>query len=107
MIEAQHLQRRDQNLRKAESTMQIQVHTENHIEGNAALTNQVENSLSGALDRFGPQIMRVEVYLNDLNGPKSGSRDIRCTLEARLAGSEPVAISHDAETLEQAIDGAT
>ena len=35
-----------------------------------------------------------------------GAKDERCLLEARLAGLQPLAVSHQATTLEQAVDGA-
>jgi ribosome-associated translation inhibitor RaiA len=31
---------------------------------------------------------------------------MRCLLEARLAGLQPVTVSHQAATMEQAVDGA-
>jgi hypothetical protein len=49
----------------------------------------------------------VEVHLSDENSDeKVGTDAKRCVLEARLAGRQPIAVSHQAATLEQAIDGA-
>jgi hypothetical protein len=48
----------------------------------------------------------VELHLSDENGKKSGVDDKRCLMEARLAGLAPIAVSHNAATLTQAIDGA-
>ena len=60
-----------------------------------------------ALDRFSEHITRVEVYLNDENSDKKpGINDIRCLLEVHLAGLQPIVVSHQAETLAQAVDGA-
>lgn len=86
--------------------MQIQVRTDNHIEGSEGLTRHIESELTGSLNRFGKQITRVEVHLADTNSHKSGEADKRCTVEARLAGHQPVAVNHSAPTLHQAIDGA-
>jgi ribosome-associated translation inhibitor RaiA len=59
------------------------------------------------LERFSDQVTRVEVHLSDENSDKkSGGADIRCLLEARLAGRQPVAVTDEAATLEQAVDGA-
>jgi hypothetical protein len=52
-------------------------------------------------------VTRVEVHLSDQNSDKKvGSVDIRCLLEARLAGHQPISVSDQAATLAQAVDGA-
>lgn len=87
--------------------MLIQVHTNNHVAGGEELTRHVEAVVGGALGRFGDQVTRAEVHLNDENSAvKHGGQDKRCTIEARLAGLQPIAVSHDGATLEQALDGA-
>ncbi len=87
--------------------MNIQVYTDNHIEGSAELKSQVEAVVVSALERYRDRITRVEVHLADQNSSqKFGDRDKRCLMEARLGGLQPVAVSHDAATLEQALDGA-
>lgn len=86
--------------------MQVQVHTDNHISGREALIDQVTTEVENSLGRFSEQITRVEVHLNDQNGPKHGATDKRCLMEARLAGHQPIVASHDAENLDDAIIGA-
>ena len=87
--------------------MQIQVNTDSNIEGNDQLTQEVEAVVSSALDRFSSHITRVEVHLSDENSDKKfGTDDIRCLLEARVAGLQPVSAKHRAATPEQALDGA-
>lgn len=86
--------------------MQVQVHTDNHIEGHEQLVRQVEIDVSSILDRFADQITRVEVHLSDENGPKSTGDDKRCLLEARLRGLQPIPVTHHAATLELAVGGA-
>jgi ribosome-associated translation inhibitor RaiA len=49
---------------------------------------------------------RVEVHLSDENGDKPGPHDLRCQLEARPKGHQPISVTHKADSLEQAIDGA-
>jgi len=85
--------------------MHVQVNTDNHVGGNDGLSRRVEAEVGDALGRFEGQITRVEVHLNDVNGPKSGA-DKRCLMEARLAGRQPVAVSHVAETVDEAVSGA-
>jgi ribosome-associated translation inhibitor RaiA len=48
----------------------------------------------------------VEVHLSDENSHKSGQMDKRCVMEARLEGRQPSAATHQAATLDLAIDGA-
>jgi len=86
--------------------MQIQVNTDNNIEGREALAAHVTGVLDGALGRFNDRITRIEVHLSDENGHKSGQNDKRCMLEARLEGRQPTAVTHQAETLDQAVHGA-
>ena len=87
--------------------MLIQINTDRNIEGDDALTQQVEAVARSALDRLSDQITRVEIHLSDENSDKKGGTgDKRCLLEARLADLQPISVSHQAATLEQAVDGA-
>ncbi|MFN3823738.1 MAG: HPF/RaiA family ribosome-associated protein [Pseudorhodobacter sp.] len=86
--------------------MQIQVNTDDNIEGNDALTAQVEAEVRDGLSRFADQITRVEVHLSDENAGKGGSDDQRCLLEVRPTGQQPMAVTHQAATVEEASAGA-
>jgi ribosomal subunit interface protein len=87
--------------------MQIQVTTGHHVEGSQRLIQHVEGEVTTALERFSARITRVEVHFTDENGhAKSAGSDKRCAVEARLAGLPPLAVSHQAATLEQALVGA-
>jgi ribosome-associated translation inhibitor RaiA len=86
--------------------MLVHLVTDNHIEGSEALNQWVTDLVTSSCERFGPQLIRVEVHLADENGGKEGKNDKRCLLEARLSGLEPVVASQNAATLEQCIDGA-
>lgn len=86
--------------------MQIQVNTDDNIEGREALARRVEAEIEAALGRFDDRLTRVEVHLGDENAGKAGSDDKRCLIEARPAGLRPMAVSHRAATLEQACAGA-
>ncbi len=87
--------------------MQIQVRTDNHIEGSQELINYVESSLTENFKRFLGAITRLEVHFSDINAGKEGPEDKRCLIEARLANRQPMAVSHQAETIHQAFDGAS
>jgi hypothetical protein len=87
--------------------MQVQINTDRNIDGNTATTELVEAIVRSELDRFRERITRVEVHLRDENSSqKGGSDDLRCTMEVRVAGIQPLAVSHDAGTLEDAASGA-
>ncbi len=46
------------------------------------------------------------MHLNDENSHKKGQNDKRCMLEARMEGRQPVAVTNNADTNEQAVKGA-
>jgi ribosome-associated translation inhibitor RaiA len=87
--------------------MKIQINTDNNIEGKQGMATYFEEVIAGSLNRFSEQITRVEVHLNDENSHKNGPDDKRCLLEARLEGMQPIAVSHQAESLDKAVNGAT
>jgi ribosome-associated translation inhibitor RaiA len=86
--------------------MQIQVNTDDNIEGRDALTVEMEARVRDTLSRFAEQITRVEVHLSDENAQKGGSDDKRCLLEVRPSGQAPIAVTHQAATLQEAYTGA-
>lgn len=86
--------------------MQVQVNTDKNIEGGERLAQYVKTAVDAKLHRFGSQITRVEAHLSDENNHKSHADDKKCVLEARPAGLQPVAVTHQAATLDQAIHGA-
>jgi ribosome-associated translation inhibitor RaiA len=92
---------------RLEDAMQVLVNSDNHILGRESLAAWVQEQVEAALGRFGDRITRVEVHLNDLNSPtKAGTDDKRCMVEARLGGMPPVAVSHQAPALREAVSGA-
>jgi len=86
--------------------LKIQLNSDVNIDGTEALAAEVSATVEHALERFSEHITRVEVHLSDENGGKSGQRDQRCMLEARLEGRQPAAVTDHAATLEQAVHGA-
>ncbi len=87
--------------------MLVHVRTDNHIGGGEKLAEWVKTTVEESLRRFGPQqVQRVEVHLSDENSHKNSSADKKCTLEARLAGLQPVAVSDLGAEVDQALDGA-
>jgi len=86
--------------------MQIQVNTDHNIAGVEALGVHVKTIVETALARFANQISRVEVHLSDESGGKGGAESIRCLMEARIDGHQPIAVTDNSGTVHQAIAGA-
>lgn len=86
--------------------MKIQINTDNHINGAERLAREAEAAVQSALGNFAAQITRVELHLSDENSHKGGEHDKRCAIEARLEGRRPVAVTHQAASIAQAIQGA-
>lgn len=85
--------------------MQIQINTDNTIDGNQSLKVKVLEIVEHHLARFGDRITRIEVHLQDENAQKGG-KDIRCKIEARVAGLQPIAVDEIEEDWERATRGA-
>lgn len=89
-----------------EHRVQVQINTDHNIAGHEALAAHVSGIVKHALDRISEHITRVEVHVSDENDDKSGPNDKRCVIEARLEGRQPVAVTGQAATLDQAVEGA-
>ncbi len=86
--------------------MLIQVNTDHNIEGREALSEYVRGAVEDALKHISSHITRVEVHLSDELGKKAGVEDKRCTIEAHLEGHQPMAVTHHATEMGQAVVGA-
>ena len=86
--------------------MQIQVHCDTHITNDVRLEEWVKTTVVERLDRFEDDITRVDVFLSDENGGKSGPNDKRCKMEARPKGHQPLIVTEDADSVDRAVEGA-
>ncbi|MBX3179657.1 MAG: HPF/RaiA family ribosome-associated protein [Candidatus Hydrogenedentes bacterium] len=86
--------------------MQIQVNTDNHIAGHEGLAARIAETVEDTLAHNRDRITRVEVHVSDENARKPGTDDKRCVIEARLEGHKPLAASHNAGTIDAAVNGA-
>jgi hypothetical protein len=84
----------------------IQIHTDNQIESDAERDSRIEEQIRQRLARFEGRITDVEVHVSDVNGPRGGAADLRCTMEARVNGVPPVAVADNGSTVDRAILGA-
>lgn len=87
--------------------MQIQVNTDSNVHGDDSLTAWVRQEVEEKLARFSEYVTRIEVHLSDVNAARESEADKRCLIEARLAGRQPTAVSHDAGKVAEAVHGAT
>lgn len=87
--------------------MQIQINTDRNIQGHQGLSTKISGAVESSLSRFREYITRVAVHLSDENSHKRGPNDMRCMMEVRLRGLQPIAVTHQAATLELAVDGAS
>jgi ribosome-associated translation inhibitor RaiA len=86
--------------------MQILVNSDHSVSGTEALAERVESVVADAVGHFADRITRIEVHLNDVNGAKQGDDDKRCMLEARVGGLKPIAVTHQAAHMAEALHGA-
>jgi len=86
--------------------MLILVNTDGNISGREAMADGVKRVVTSALGHLSEHITRVEVHLSDEDGKKHGQDDVRCMLEARVEGRQPMAVTHHASSLSEAVDGA-
>src|SRR3989337_1247384 len=87
------------------SRMQIQVNHDNHVRLVEETAERLSRTVEDSLAKFADRITRVEMHLGDINAGKGGA-DKRCMLEARMSNLQPIAVSHQAETLQLALHGA-
>ena len=86
--------------------MLIEVRTDGNIKGSEQFSAEVKAVVHVTLDRYGDRLRRVDVHLSDAIGDKTGHEDKCCMIEARRDSCEPIVVTHQESTLEQAIQGA-
>lgn len=86
--------------------MDIQVRTDYHVKGEQALIEFVKDEVAAGLDPFGERITSVQVHLSEESGAHKGPHDLRCMVEVRPTGHEPVAVRNRAATKDEAVRGA-
>jgi hypothetical protein len=82
--------------------MHVEISTDSHTVADSA---RVTAAVEAGLSRYKERLTRVGVHLSDVNGPKGG-RDCRCALETRPAGRQPVAVTSEGHTADDAVKGA-
>lgn len=86
--------------------MNIEIRTDKNIHSSDRLIDYVRTELKKEFQRFSEKITHFEVHLSDAHGDKGGEEDKRCMIEARPSGLKPIAVTHRAGNIDQAIHGA-
>jgi ribosome-associated translation inhibitor RaiA len=86
--------------------MKIQFNTDKTINGDENHQVFFTSQIAEELKRYQSHITRIEIHLSDENGKKEGMNNMRCLLEARLEGRQPIAVSCQDDTVELAVSGA-
>ncbi len=86
--------------------MQIQVNTDNTVERHAPLVAHIETVVDEAMEHLSAHISRVEVHLGVINDHRQKGGEYRCLMEARMERHPPIAVTEQAMSLHQAIQGA-
>lgn len=87
--------------------MNILVNSDKNINVSHAFIAKITDSLTNSLSRFSDNLTRLEVYLADENSERNGADDKRCTIEVRIKGAAPEAITSTADSIDLAIKQAT
>jgi len=87
--------------------MQIQIRTDHNIEGHQDLADWLSSVVEDALSRVSDRITSIDIHLsNQNNEQQDGNDSLRCMMEARLEGRQPIAVTNQADTLDRAVEGA-
>jgi ribosomal subunit interface protein len=86
--------------------MKIQFNTDKSINGDERHEEYFSGQIAKKLERFENRITRIEVFLTDENGKKTGQNDIVCKIEARVESKNPITVSEQADSMNLAISGA-
>ena len=87
--------------------MQVLLNTDSHTDGRQSMSDYLKAELQDVLGHYGEHLTRVEAHLSDAkDSTKVSGSQIQCSLEARVAGLDPVVVKEAAGTAHQAIHGA-
>lgn len=86
--------------------MQVQVRTDDNIQGGESLIEWTQQETLSKLSRFREYLTRVEIYFSDTNAGKGGGDDKRCVIEARPANHQPLSAQADAAKVSEAFNAA-
>ncbi len=86
--------------------MIVNINTSNNVSGRDAFVAHFESTMRTRLARFEERLTRVEVHFGDTNSAQKDGDDKSCVIEARPAGMDPVTVSDQRASHDQAASGA-
>lgn len=86
--------------------MIVLFNTDKNINGSEEFNSPFIIQITEELKRFSENITKVIAHVSDENAAKVGLNDKKCVLEARLEGKQPIAVTHHANTIQEAVTGA-
>ncbi len=87
--------------------MEILINTHNNISASAEMRSYLKSDLEASFERFAEHLTRLEVKISDENGSKEGENDKKVLLEARLKGMQPLVVTGNGNSIDQAISDAS
>lgn len=82
--------------------MEIEINHAEGVDRSPALEEHVRKRLERLERRYGDRLTRVRVFLKDVNASKGGVDKV-CTMEARPAGHDPIAVEAQQDDLYAAV----
>lgn len=86
--------------------MQIDIHTDETLARREALSSRVQQRFEAALAPYAERLGGVEVHLSDECADRATGNDMTCQVLVSLDGQTPLAATHHASTIEEAVGGA-
>jgi hypothetical protein len=86
--------------------MQFQFSSDNNINANQNMAEQIEALTRARLSRIEDRLTRVEVHIGDVNGTKDRGDDKRCAMEIRPSGMDAITATDQASSIDAAVTGA-
>jgi len=86
--------------------MEIEINTAENVTRSDAIDQHIHDKLAGLDRHLGDRLTRVRVFLKDVNAHKGGIDKV-CTMEARPAGGEPIAVEAQHDDLYKSIRDAS
>jgi ribosome-associated translation inhibitor RaiA len=90
------------NTNREASIMQVQFNSDSSVMGTDNVAERIEAAVREKIARFEDKLTRLEIHVRDENGPKGGTNDKACTIEARPSGSKPIGVTEHANTVDAA-----
>ena len=87
--------------------MQVQVHTDDSIQGGDSLAQWAQEEVNAKLARLKEHVVRVEVFFSSVDATKAtGAPGKKCVLETRANGRPAIAVNAEAEKVKDAFTAA-